>query len=95
MPSVVMFFCRVLRVGRDLCHFQISKFCILRMPEFRKLLFCTWNRTPHCSRPVNSILVVLVVCSQTVTRKRLNKLLKAFSKKFPGVKGSQKLLLTD
>ena len=34
-----------------------SKFCFLRMPELRKLIFCIWIRRPGSVRPVNRFLV--------------------------------------
>ena len=34
------------------CKPKNSKFCILRMPELRKLIFCIWFRRPWSLRPV-------------------------------------------
>ena len=34
-----------------------SKFCFLRMPKLRKLIFCIWIRRPQSVRPVNSFMV--------------------------------------
>ena len=36
---------------------DISKFCFLRMPELRKLIFCIWIRRPRSVRPVNWFVV--------------------------------------
>ena len=35
-----------------------SKFCFLRIPEHRKLIFCIWIRRPTSVRPVNGFFVV-------------------------------------
>ena len=35
----------------------VSKFCFLRMPELRKLIFCIWIRRPRSVRPVNRCVV--------------------------------------
>ena len=35
----------------------LSKFCFLRMPELRKLIFCIWIRRPRSVRPVNRFVV--------------------------------------
>ena len=35
----------------------ISKFCFLRIPELRKLIFCIWIRRPRSVRPVNGFVV--------------------------------------
>ena len=35
----------------------MSKFCFLRMPELRKLIFCIWIRRPPSVRPVNRFVV--------------------------------------
>ena len=35
-----------------------SKFCFLRIPELRKLIFCIWIRRPPSVRPVNGFFVV-------------------------------------
>ena len=40
--------------SRLLCH---SKFCFLRMPGLRKLIFCIWIRRPRSVRPVNRFVV--------------------------------------
>ena len=34
-----------------------AKFCFLRMPELRKLIFCIWIRRPWRVRPVNRFVV--------------------------------------
>ena len=36
---------------------EMSKFCFLRMPELRKLIFCIWIRRPPSERPVNRFVV--------------------------------------
>ena len=38
----------------------ISKFCFLRMPELRKLIFCIWIRRPRSVRPVNRFVVSFI-----------------------------------
>ena len=35
----------------------ISKFCFLRMPELRKVIFCIWIRRAPSVRPVNRFVV--------------------------------------
>ena len=40
--------------SQDCC---VSKFCFLRMPELRKLIFCIWIRRPRSVRPVNRFVV--------------------------------------
>ena len=35
----------------------ISKFCFLRMPKLRKLIFCIWIRRPWSVQPVNRFVV--------------------------------------
>ena len=40
--------------SQDCC---VTKFCFLRMPELRKLIFCIWIRRPRSVRPVNRFLV--------------------------------------
>ena len=35
----------------------MSKFCFLRTPELRKLIFCIWIRRPPSVRPVNRFVV--------------------------------------
>ena len=51
------------------------KFCFLRMPELRKLIFCIWIRRPRSVRPVNRFVALY---STTVTRKPLDQLQNAF-----------------
>ena len=41
--------------SQDCC--VTSKFCFLRMPELRKLIFCIWIRRPRSVRPVNQVVV--------------------------------------
>ena len=54
----------------------VSKFCFLRMPELRKVIFCIWIRRPWSVRPVN----------RSLTRKPLEKLQNAFFGKISGSK---------
>ena len=35
----------------------ISKFCFLRVPKLRKLIFCNWIRSPRSVRPANGFVV--------------------------------------
>ena len=43
--------------SQDCCVTFKPKFCFLRMPELRKLMFCIWNRRPWSVRPVNRFVV--------------------------------------
>ena len=36
---------------------KVSKFCFLRMPELRKLIFCIWIRRLRSVRPINLFVV--------------------------------------
>ena len=43
--------------SQDCCVTLKPKFCFLRMPELRKLIFCIWIRRPRSVRPVNRFVV--------------------------------------
>ena len=43
--------------SQDCCGTYKPKFCFLRMPELRKLIFCIWIRRPPSVRPVNRFVV--------------------------------------
>ena len=42
---------------------KISKFCFLRMPELRKLIFCIWITRLRSVRPANGFLVSFLIGS--------------------------------
>ena len=65
-----------------------AKFCFLRMPELRKLIFCIWIRRLRSVRPVNRFVVSFSSLEHDSDQKTTRLASKCvFSAKSPGANG--------